>query len=86
MKKLIPLAATCAAWTVSPAAQADTSMTCKTINKDQIAALFDRWNKSLATHEAAKVTANYAPDAALLAVVSNEPRTSPASIKDYPEK
>jgi len=83
MKKIIILASAFAAWIVAQTAQADTSMTCKTIAKDQIAALFDRWNKSLATHDAAKVTANYAPDAVLLATVSNEPRTNTAAIKDY---
>jgi uncharacterized protein (TIGR02246 family) len=83
MKKLLIIAAACAMWTVAQAAQADTSMSCKTVNKDQIAALFDRWNKALATHDAAKVTANYAPDAVLLPTVSNKPRTDPAAIKDY---
>lgn len=83
MKKLITIAAICAAWIFAQAAQADTAMTCKTVNKEQIAALFDRWNNSLATHDAAKVTANYAPDAVLLATVSNEPRTNTAAIKDY---
>jgi uncharacterized protein (TIGR02246 family) len=83
MKKLIVLTLACTACAIAPAAQADTSMSCKTVKKEQIAALFDRWNKSLATHDAAKVTANYAPDAVLLATVSNTPRTDPAAIKDY---
>jgi len=33
--------------------------------------------------DADKVTANYAPDAVLLATVSNRPRTDSAGIKDY---
>jgi uncharacterized protein (TIGR02246 family) len=82
MRRLI-LLATAPAWIAAHAAQADTALTCKTVNKEQIAALFDRWNKSLATHDAAKVTANYAPDAVLLATVSNTPRTDPAAIRDY---
>jgi uncharacterized protein (TIGR02246 family) len=83
MKKLITIAAACAMWTVAQAAEARSTMTCATVSKDQIAALFDRWNNSLATHDAAKVTANYAPDAVLLPTVSNQPRTDPAAIKDY---
>src|SRR5262249_33361636 len=77
------VAAICAVFVLSTAAHSDTSMQCKTVSKEQIAALFDRWNNSLATHDAAKVTANYAPDAVLLATVSNTPRTNTAAIKDY---
>jgi uncharacterized protein (TIGR02246 family) len=58
-------------------------MTCTPITQQEVAALFDRWNASLATHDADKVTANYAPDAVLLATVSNQPRTNSAEIKDY---
>jgi uncharacterized protein (TIGR02246 family) len=83
MKKLLTVTVACASWIVAQAAQADSSMSCKTVSKDQIAALFDRWNNTLATHDAAKVTANYAPDAVLLPTVSNKPRTDPAAIKDY---
>jgi len=64
-------------------AQTQSTMTCAPITKEEIATLFDRWNASLATHDADKVTANYAPDAVLLATVSNRPRTDSASIKDY---
>jgi len=77
------MAAICTVFVLSAPAAADTSMRCKTVGKEQIAALFDRWNNSLATHDAAKVTANYAPDAVLLATVSNTPRTDRASIQDY---
>jgi uncharacterized protein (TIGR02246 family) len=77
----------CAAATLatvgSAQAQAPSSMTCSPVTQQEIAALFDRWNASLATHEADKVTANYAPDAVLLATVSNTPRTNGAEIKDY---
>ncbi|MER9657659.1 SgcJ/EcaC family oxidoreductase [Mesorhizobium sp. M0152] len=83
MKRFITVAVACVACAVAQGAQAKTSMSCKTVNKAQIAALFDRWNNSLETHDAAKVTANYAPDAVLLATVSNQPRTGPAAIKDY---
>jgi hypothetical protein len=64
-------------------AQTPSTMTCTPITQQEVAALFDRWNASLATHDADKVTANYAPDAVLLATVSNQPRTNSAEIKDY---
>ena len=67
----------------SALAQAPSTMTCAPINQQEVAALFDRWNASLATHDADKVTANYAPDAVLLPTVSNQPRTNSAEIKDY---
>jgi uncharacterized protein (TIGR02246 family) len=49
----------------------------------EIAALFDRWNATLATGDADKVTALYAPDGVLEPTVSNQVRTTPAQIKDY---
>jgi len=39
-------------------AQAQSTMTCVQTTPAQIAALFDRWNDSLATHDPDKVTAN----------------------------
>jgi uncharacterized protein (TIGR02246 family) len=59
------------------------SAQCAATDKAQIAALFDRWNASLATKDPDKVVANYAADAVLLPTVTNEPRTSPAEIRDY---
>lgn len=56
---------------------------CATIDQAQLTALFDRWNRSLATLDPDQVVANYAPDAVLLPTVSNQPRTSPAEIRDY---
>jgi uncharacterized protein (TIGR02246 family) len=64
-------------------AVAQASMTCAPVTPQEIVALFDRWNASLATRDADKVTSNYAPDAVLLATVSNRPRTDSAGIKDY---
>jgi uncharacterized protein (TIGR02246 family) len=64
-------------------AQAQSTMNCSPVTQQEIAALFDRWNASLASHDPDKVTANYAPDAVLLATVSNRPRTDSAGIKDY---
>ena len=64
------------------AAKADT-MTCANISEKQVEGLFDRWNASLDTLDAAKVTSNYADDAVLLPTVSNTPRTDRAMIQDY---
>ncbi|MGL4304892.1 MAG: SgcJ/EcaC family oxidoreductase, partial [Mycobacteriaceae bacterium] len=52
-------------------------------SKQEVAALFDRWNASLATLDAEKVANEYASDAVLLPTVSNEPRTTRAAIVDY---
>ena len=56
---------------------------CAPAEARQIAALFDRWNASLATLDPDKVAANYAQDGVLLATVSNKPRATPAEIRDY---
>lgn len=56
---------------------------CAGADRAQIAALFDRWNASLATGNPDRVAANYAPDAVLLPTVTNEPRATPAEIRDY---
>jgi uncharacterized protein (TIGR02246 family) len=64
-------------------APAQSTMTCAPVTQQEVAALFDRWNASLGTHDANKVAANYAPDAVLLPTVSNQPRTDNAGIKDY---
>ena len=67
---------------IASAAQART-VRCAYITEKQVEGLFDRWNASLATRDAAKVTANYTDDAVLLPTVSNTPRTTPATIQDY---
>lgn len=56
---------------------------CVAASQVQIAGLFERWNASLATLDPDRVVANYAPDAVLLPTVSNEPRKTPAEIRDY---
>jgi hypothetical protein len=59
---------------------AQSTMTCAPVTQQEIAALFDRWNASLAARDPGKVAANYAPDAVLLPTVSNYPRTDSAGI------
>lgn len=56
---------------------------CAPVTQAQVGALFDRWNDSLRTLDPDKVTANYASDGVLLPTVSNNPRSTPAEIRDY---
>lgn len=65
------------------APQAQEVIECKVITETEVAALFDRWNASLATGNPKKVVANYATDSILLPTVSNKPRFSPAEKEDY---
>ena len=56
---------------------------CRTITNDQVGALFDRWNKSLATKSPDAVVANYAVDATLLPTIQNGPLVGPEAIRGY---
>lgn len=56
---------------------------CKTTTEQEIALLFDRWNRSLLTGDPHKVVANYAERSILLPTVSNKPRFTPAEKEDY---
>lgn len=56
---------------------------CQAVGDAQIAALFDRWNASLATGNPALVAANYAERSILLPTISNRPRLTPAEKVEY---
>jgi uncharacterized protein (TIGR02246 family) len=56
---------------------------CKATSEQEIAALFDRWNRSLQTGNPNAVVANYAERSVLLPTVSNKPRLTPAEKEDY---
>lgn len=56
---------------------------CKAADEQEIAALFDRWNRSLQTGDPHKVVANYAQRSILLPTVSNKPRLTEAEKEDY---
>lgn len=56
---------------------------CKATDEQAIAALFDRWNRSLLTGDPHKVVANYAARSILLPTVSNKPRLTVAEKEDY---
>jgi uncharacterized protein (TIGR02246 family) len=56
---------------------------CKAANEREIAALFDRWNRSLQTGDPHEVVANYDERSILLPTVSNKPRLTEAEKEDY---
>jgi uncharacterized protein (TIGR02246 family) len=56
---------------------------CKAADEQEIAALFDRWNRSLQTGDPHKVVANYAERSILLPTVSNKPRLTEAEKEEY---
>lgn len=56
---------------------------CKATSEPEIAALFERWNRSLQSGDTQQVVANYAEDSVLLPTVSNKPRVSAAEKADY---
>lgn len=56
---------------------------CHKAVESDIRALFDRWNTSLQTGDAAEVAANYADDAVLLPTVSNQVRLTNDERIDY---
>ena len=74
---VLALSASGVAFAQTPAAS------CEKTDEKQIAGLFDRWNASLKTLDADRVTANYAPNGVLLATFANEPLTTPADIRGY---
>jgi uncharacterized protein (TIGR02246 family) len=61
----------------------NTPAQCATLDKQQAAILFERWNTSLQSGDSSKVAANYTADAVLLPTVSNQPRTDLAGKLDY---
>lgn len=63
---------------------------CVKTNRQEIAALFDRWNASLKTIDPIKVNANYTDNAILLATIASKPRVNSAEriayFKDFLSK
>jgi uncharacterized protein (TIGR02246 family) len=68
--------------TETPSALARTEA-CKATNEQEIAGLFDRWNRSLQTGDPHQVAANYAERSILLPTVSNKPRITADEKEDY---
>ena len=80
-KRIFPLALTVLC--IPFAVQASETPICVKADKNEIAALFDRWNTTLQTGDARKVADNYSADAVLLPTLSNQPRTDDAGRIDY---
>jgi uncharacterized protein (TIGR02246 family) len=81
---LIGILAFVAAIVVAPTASyARASEACQPITHQQVEALFDRWNRALATRKTDQVVATYAPDATLLPTVQNGPLIGPEAIGQY---
>jgi uncharacterized protein (TIGR02246 family) len=56
---------------------------CVATSEWEIAALFDRWNRSLQTGDPHQVVANYAVKSVPLPTLSNKPRLSPEDKEEY---
>lgn len=77
------LAAQAPAVTKTQATANATSQQCAAVTPAQVEAQFERFNAAWATRNPDEVTALFAPDAVLLATVSNTPRVDQAGIRDY---
>ncbi len=64
-------------------AQTPRANSCKATSEQEIAGLFDRWNRSLQTGDPHRVSANYAERSILLPTLSNKPRVTVAEREDY---
>ncbi|MBS1204898.1 MAG: signal peptide protein [Proteobacteria bacterium] len=62
---------------------AATTTSCAKVERTQIEALFEKWNASLQTGDAKKVSENYLSDAVLLPTVSNKVRLTDEERIDY---
>ncbi|VCU72266.1 Calcium/calmodulin dependent protein kinase II Association [Pigmentiphaga humi] len=64
-------------------ASAPHTESCQAVSEQEVAGLFDRWNRSLQTGDPRQVVANYAERSILLPTVSNQPRYTVAEKEDY---
>lgn len=67
----------------SSSAWAEKTVECVKVDKQKIESLFDKWNDSLKTGDAKKVSKNYLSDSVLLPTVSNQVRLTDAERIDY---
>jgi uncharacterized protein (TIGR02246 family) len=56
---------------------------CAPVTAAAVEQQFDLFNQAWATKNPDRVAALFAPDAVLLATVANDPRTTPAGVRDY---
>jgi uncharacterized protein (TIGR02246 family) len=59
------------------------AMQCAPVTQAAVEQQFDAFNAAWATKNPDTVSALFAPDAVLLATVSNKPRTTPGEVRDY---
>lgn len=78
---ILPVAAQ--AQTKAPAQAKAVMKSCPAVTDAAVESQFERFNSALASNNPDTVAALFAPDATLLATVSNAERTSPAKIRSY---
>ena len=87
VKPLFLLAAAAGALVAAPAAAQSgapgKNQRCAPVTTAAVERQFDLFNQAWATKNPDRVAALFAPDAVLLATVSNRPRTTPAAVRDY---
>jgi uncharacterized protein (TIGR02246 family) len=87
VKPLFLMASAVGVLAVAPAAaQSGASVKnqrCAPVTTAAVERQFDLFNQAWATKNPDRVKSLFAPDAVLLATVSNEPRTTPGAIRDY---
>ncbi|MDO9095872.1 MAG: DUF4440 domain-containing protein [Rubrivivax sp.] len=64
-------------------AQTARTESCRPISEAEVAVLFERWNRALATGDPRQVVALYAERSILLPTLSNQPRLNAAEKEDY---
>ena len=74
---------TAPALAITAATASTAAPSCAPISRSEVEGLFDHWNAELASGDAARVAALYSDDALLLPTLSNQPRDTPAGIRDY---
>ena len=74
---------TAPALAITAATASTAAPSCAPISRSEVEGLFDHWNAELASGDAARVAALYSDDALLLPTLSNQPRDTPAAIRDY---
>jgi len=80
---LIASAATLLAAAPAAAQGMGKSQRCAPVTKAAVEQQFTAFNQAWATKNPDRVAALFAPDAVLLPTVSNQPRTTPAGVRDY---
>lgn len=79
----LALLAACSSAPHKVASTAKHTEECRPTTEQEIAALFDRWNRSLQTGNPHLVVANYAARSILLPTLSNKPRITEPEKEDY---